>query len=40
MTYSVQKLWNQSIVTGMEMTDDAPNQIDKECKVCLKDKTT
>jgi len=40
MIHSVLRLWDLSMVTGMEMTDDAPDDIDGECEACLKGKTT
>ena len=40
MTRSVLRLRDLSMVTGMEMTGDAPDDIDGECEACLKGKTT
>jgi len=40
MTCSVLRLWDLSMVTGMEMTGNAPDNIDGKYEACLKKKTT
>ena len=40
MTCSIQRLQDLSIVTGMEIIDDALNHNDRECEAYLKEKTT
>jgi len=40
MTYSVKKLLESSMVTGMELIDNGTNHTDSECIACIKGKTT